>query len=375
MIPMQQTSQTDYVEFSDICKVYGRKKVLSGVSLTIREGELLSLLGPSGCGKTTLLRILAGFVTPSRGEVRVGGKLLNPIPPNKRNVGMVFQHYCLFPHMTVYDNVTFGLKMRGMDRKKMDKRAMECLDLVHLADLKNHYPGQLSGGMKQRIALARVLAFQPSVLLLDEPFAALDRNLKDEMQFEVRKLQQLLKITTLFVTHDQKEAMTISDRIAVMNYGLIEHEGKPLEIYDHPRTKFVAEFLGVPHFFSAKVISTNGREATVELLNGKKLTVPVTQKPASPDVSIAVRAERIQVAPRNSNGSVQRSQNTDDSLHLSGVVTFTTNAGYIITYEIQIPDGPKLIVEAPRQERCAGFEPDDEVEITIMGQNCTLIER
>jgi ABC-type Fe3+/spermidine/putrescine transport system ATPase subunit len=373
---MRQASPSDYVEFKDICKAYGRKKVLSGVSLTIREGELLSLLGPSGCGKTTLLRILAGFVTPSRGEVKVGGKLLNPIPPNKRNVGMVFQHYCLFPHMTVYDNVTFGLRMRGLDRQTMDKRAMECLDLVHLADLKKQYPGQLSGGMKQRIALARVLAFQPSVLLLDEPFAALDRNLKDEMQFEVRKLQQLLKITTLFVTHDQKEAMTISDRIAVMNYGLIEQEGRPLEIYDHPRTKFVAEFLGVPHFFSAKVLSADGREATVELLNGKRLTVPVTEKPGSSEVAIAVRAERIQVAARGENGPEQAGgPDSADCLHLSGVVTFTTNAGYIITYEIQVPDGPKLVAEVPRQDQAVGFEPDDEVEVTIMGRNCTLIER
>ena len=375
MKPMEQTSPNDYVEFNDICKVYGRKKVLSGVSLTIREGELLSLLGPSGCGKTTLLRILAGFVTPSRGQVKVGGTLLNPIPPNKRNVGMVFQHYCLFPHMTVYDNVTFGLKMRGTDRASMDKRAMECLDLVHLADLKNHYPGQLSGGMKQRIALARVLAFQPNVLLLDEPFAALDRNLKDEMQFEVRKLQQLLKITTLFVTHDQKEAMTISDRIAVMNYGLVEQEGRPLEIYDHPRTRFVAEFLGVPHFFSAKVLDYSDQKATVELLNGRKLVVPVREKPASSEVNIAVRAERIQVAARSESSPVPENQDSFDSLHLSGVVTFTTNAGYIITYEIQIPEGPKLTVEAPRQELGQGFEPNDQVDITIMGQNCTLMER
>ncbi len=372
---MQQPYRSDYVEFKDIRKVYGRKEVLSGVSITVREGELLSLLGPSGCGKTTLLRILAGFVTPTQGDVRVGGKLLNPIPPNKRNVGMVFQNYCLFPHMTVYDNVTFGLKMRNMDPETMYKRAMECLDLVHLADLKNNYPGQLSGGMKQRVALARVLAFQPSVLLLDEPFAALDRNLKDEMQFEVRKLQQLLKITTLFVTHDQKEAMIISDRIAVMNYGQVEHEGRPLEIYDHPRTKFAAEFLGVPNFFSAKVICTNGDEATVGLPGRQRLTVPVKKKPTSSDISIAVRAERIQITAGNGNGKAMPDKNSAHSLHLPGVVAFTINAGSLITYEVQIPDGPKLIIEAPRQECSAGFEPGDEVEVVILGENCTLIER
>ena len=372
---MQQTDKSEYVEFKNIRKIYGRKEVLSDVSISIREGELLSLLGPSGCGKTTLLRILAGFVTPTRGEVRVGGKLLNPIPPNKRNVGMVFQHYCLFPHMTVYDNVTFGLKMRGLDRKTMESRAMEYLDLVHLADQRDRYPGQLSGGMKQRVALARVLAFQPSVLLLDEPFAALDRNLKDEMQFEVRKLQQLLKITTLFVTHDQKEAMTISDRIAVMNYGHIEHEGRPLEIYDHPRTRFVAEFLGVPHFFKASVVRAEDGLAVVELLDGKKLTVPVKKKPAAKDVWIAVRAERIQVAAAGDNEISGEIQEQDGCVRLPGEIGFTTNAGHIITYEIQVPGGPKLMVEAPRQEKSSGFEPGSRVLVEIMGHNCTLIER
>ncbi|MFH1137095.1 MAG: ABC transporter ATP-binding protein [Pseudomonadota bacterium] len=372
---MRQATPGEYVEFTDIRKVYGRKEVLSGVSVTIREGELLSLLGPSGCGKTTLLRILAGFATPTQGEVRVGGKLLNPIPPNKRNVGMVFQHYCLFPHLTVYDNVTFGLKMRGVDRAAMNKRAMEYLDLVHLADQKNRYPGQLSGGMKQRVALARVLAFQPNVLLLDEPFAALDRNLKDEMQFEVRKLQQLLKITTLFVTHDQKEAMTISDRIAVMNYGRIEHEGRPLEIYDHPRTKFVAEFLGVPHFFSGRVKGWDGGQATVELLDGKVLGIPVRERPSSPDVWVAVRAERIQLGAWNENKRTRAAGEADADLILPGVVVFTTNAGHIITYEVKIPDGTKLLVESPRRDLTAGFQPGDQVEVAIPGQNCILIER
>jgi ABC-type Fe3+/spermidine/putrescine transport system ATPase subunit len=229
--------------------------------------------------------------------------------------------------------------------------------------------------MKQRLALARVLAFQPSVLLLDEPFAALDRNLKEEMQFEVRKLQQLLKITTLFVTHDQKEAMTISDRIAVMNYGQVEQQGEPLQIYDHPRTKFVAEFLGIPHFFDATVVSASHNEATVELLGKKRLTVPVKSKPLSSDVIIAVRGERIQVVARRENNEAPTSQNPSECLHLPGVITFTTNAGSLITYEVQIPQGPTLIVEAPRQEQSAGLERNCEVDVTIMGRNCTLIER
>lgn len=369
-----QAIPSDYVEFKNIRKVYGRKEVLSGVSVSIEKGQLLSLLGPSGCGKTTLLRILAGFVSPTQGEVKVGGRLMNPIPPNKRNVGMVFQHYCLFPHMKVYENITFGLKMRKMDSKTMHQRTMECLDLVHLAHLKDAYPGQLSGGMKQRIALARVLAFQPSVLLLDEPFAALDRNLKDEMQFEVRKLQQMLKITTLFVTHDQREAMTISDRIAVMNYGRIEQEGLPLEIYDHPNTKFVAEFLGVPNLFRAKVVKHRDGAATVEILDGPKLSVPVKSRLSETDVSIAVRGECIQLTARNA-GEDMAGPDNGDVLRLPGVVTFATNAGALITYEVQVVNGPMLKVEASRQERGVGFQPGEDVVATIMGQNCTLIER
>ncbi len=364
--------QEHYVQFRDIHKIYGRKEVLAGVSVNIRKGELLSLLGPSGCGKTTLLRILAGFVNPSSGQVRVGGVVQNNIPPNKRNVGMVFQHYCLFPHMTVFDNVTFGLKMRGTDQATMEKRAMEYLDLVHLADQRNRYPGQLSGGMKQRVALARVLAFQPSVLLLDEPFAALDRNLKDEMQFEVRKLQQMLKITTLFVTHDQKEAMTISDRIAVMNYGHIEHEGAPLDIYDHPKTRFAAEFLGVPHFLDARITSCTQGRARVELALGGELSVPVVRPVEPGSAWLAVRAERIQIAALNASGQLNPAD-VQNCVGMPGKIVFATNAGHTITYEVELPDAKRLIVEEPRQDKADGFSPGDDVELLIHAENCSLL--
>jgi len=369
-MPIQQGSQSDFVEFKAISKFYGRNEVLSSVSVGIKQGQLLSLLGPSGCGKTTLLRILAGFATPTKGEVWVGGELLNRIPPNKRNVGMVFQHYSLFPHITVYENVTFGLKMRNMDAQTMEQRAMECLDLVHLADIKDKYPSELSGGMKQRIALARVLAIQPTVLLLDEPFAALDRNLKEEMRFEVRKLQQLLKITTLFVTHDQKEAMTISDRIAVMNYGQIEQEGRPLDIYDNPRTLFVAEFLGVPNLLNVSVIGYNGTAAEVQLPGGRQLTVPISDEPAKSEMRLAVRSESIRLMA----GTPPASGLESNSLELLGEVTFASNVGSQITYEVQVTEGPKFTVEVPRQERSAGFRPGDSVRVVIEGRNCTLVE-
>ena len=247
------------VEFKDVHKSYGQLEALRGVSLSIRRGELLTLLGPSGCGKTTLLRILAGFVRPTEGEVWLAGERIDGVPPAKRNVGLVFQNYSLFPHMTVFDNCAFGLQMRHLDRAAIRERVREVLELVHLAEYAGAYPSQLSGGMQQRIALARVIAIQPRALLLDEPFGAIDRRLRDEMQVEVKKLQQKLGITTLFVTHDQQEALIMSDRIVVMNEGLVEQEGMPLAIYDSPRTRFVAGFLGMENLLPVAGRASNGR--------------------------------------------------------------------------------------------------------------------
>jgi len=215
------------------------------IDLSVKDGELLTLLGPSGCGKTTTLRIIAGFERPDRGEVLLDGRPVNDLPPYRRGTGIVFQDYALFPHMTVFKNVAFGLEMKGLPRDEIGKRVKRALELVGLEGLENRYPEQLSGGQQQRVALARALVVEPEVLLLDEPLSNLDAKIRERLRGEIRRIQRELGITVIYVTHDQEEAMAVSDRIAVMSSGKVEGVGKPLELYYHPRTEFVARFLGL----------------------------------------------------------------------------------------------------------------------------------
>jgi putative spermidine/putrescine transport system ATP-binding protein len=230
-------------------KAFAGQTAVRQLSLEARAGELISLLGPSGCGKTTTLRMVAGFETPDSGRIVLGGRDVTALATRRRGLGMVFQNYSLFPHKTVAENVAFGLRMAGIGRAERESRVAEFLDLVQLAGFGNRYPAQLSGGQQQRVALARSLVVRPKVLLLDEPLGALDRNLRESMQFELRSMQQRLNITTLLVTHDQEEALSMSDRVAVMNQGRILQIGAPAEIYDRPKTRFVAEFLGTSNLF------------------------------------------------------------------------------------------------------------------------------
>jgi spermidine/putrescine ABC transporter ATP-binding subunit len=236
-----------------ISKRYGSTVALKPLTLTIPGGSLVALLGPSGCGKTTTLRIVAGFERPDRGRVRVGGRDITGLPPNKRGLGMVFQNYSLFPHMTVAENIAFGLKMAGMPRAEISNRVAAALDTVRLAGFGGRYTHQLSGGQQQRVALARSIITNPTVLLLDEPLGALDKNLRESMQFELHSLQRSLGITSVLVTHDQEEALTMSDLVAVMRDGEVVQMGPPGEVYDRPRTRFVAEFLGTSNILDATV--------------------------------------------------------------------------------------------------------------------------
>src|SRR5215468_10730117 len=236
------------VELRDLTKRYGDVAVVDDISLTIEHGHLVCLLGPSGCGKTTTLRLIAGFVEPSKGEIRVGDRLVSSpthsSPPEKRNMSMIFQSYALWPHMTVVENIVYGLKLRKMDRNSIGKKLDAILATTRLAPLGQRYPGELSGGQQQRVALARALIVEPETLLLDEPLSNLDANLREEMRFEVRRLHDAYRYTTVYVTHDQSEAMTTADLIAVMNAGKIEQAGSPEDIYDRPRSEFVARFIG-----------------------------------------------------------------------------------------------------------------------------------
>ncbi len=246
------------VELRSLTKHYGPIAVVDDVSLTIEHGRLVCLLGPSGCGKTTTLRLIAGFVEPSVGEIRVGDQLVSSpartVPPERRNMSMIFQSYALWPHMTVAENVAYGLVLRKLDRDTIKRKLDAILTTTHLAQLADRYPGELSGGQQQRVALARALIVEPETLLLDEPLSNLDANLREEMRFEVRRLHDEYRYTTVYVTHDQSEAMTTADIIAVMNAGRIEQAGSPEEIYDRPRSEFVARFIGSSNVIKGKAV-------------------------------------------------------------------------------------------------------------------------
>ncbi|HZS33453.1 MAG TPA: ABC transporter ATP-binding protein, partial [Methylomirabilota bacterium] len=236
------------LELRGIRKSFGRTVAVAGIELAVDRAELVGVLGPSGCGKTTTLRIVAGFERPDQGDVVIQGRRVTALPPHRRDIGIVFQSYALFPHMTVFQNVAYGLRVRGLPKTGIADRVADALHLVHLRELADRYPRQLSGGQQQRVALARAVVIRPTVLLLDEPLSNLDARLRQEMRGELRRLQRRLEIATVFVTHDQEEALSMADRIVVMNAGRVEQIGTAEEIYTRPRTRFVAEFIGTCNF-------------------------------------------------------------------------------------------------------------------------------
>jgi putative spermidine/putrescine transport system ATP-binding protein len=276
-----------FIHFDKVSKAFGSLTVVDNLDLTIGKGEFVSMLGPSGSGKTTLLMLLAGFERPTGGTVSVDGKRIDQLPPHKRNMGVVFQNYALFPHMTIAENVAFPLKMRGLSKSEMQDRVKRALDMVQLGTMLERKPSQLSGGQQQRVALARALVFEPEVVLMDEPLGALDKQLRERMQLDIRELHHRLGLTIVFVTHDQSEALTMSDRIAVFNRGKIEQIGTPSQIYDHPATQFVAEFIGETNLIDGKVSGALNGQTQIRLSNGQ-------------DIRLSLRPERVRL-------------NTDDS--------------------------------------------------------------
>jgi spermidine/putrescine ABC transporter ATP-binding subunit len=293
-------SDTD-VRLDKVRKTFGAVVAVNDVTLDIARGSIFSLLGPSGCGKTTTLRLIAGFEQPSAGEVYIRGKRVTSIAPYRRDFSMVFQSYALFPHLSVAENVSFGLRMRRVPRGERATAVAGALDLVKLAALADRYPRQLSGGQQQRVALARAIVIKPAVLLLDEPLGALDKMLREEMQVELRGLQQRLGITAVFVTHDQQEALTLSDRVAVMRNGAIEQVGAPREIYDRPVNEFVAGFLGASNFLDGTVISLDAGIANVETACGR-VSVATALAKIGAKVRLAVRPERVRMNASDGEG-------------------------------------------------------------------------
>ena len=290
------------VSLTNVTKRFGQTLAVDGVSLDVAPGEFVTLLGPSGCGKTTLLRMIAGFETPDSGTVRLGGEDVTALPPYKRDVHTVFQQYALFPHLTVAGNVAFGLKRAGVAKKDLGEKVEEALDLVRLPGLGDRYPSQLSGGQQQRVAIARAVVLEPRVLLLDEPLGALDRKLREAMQTELKELQRRLEISFVFVTHDQDEALAMSDRVVVMNGGRVEQAGEPREIYERPHTRFIAEFVGVTNVLEGVVASSDGANSVVEA-RGQRVPVAAKLAPGS-EVRIAIRPEKIRFVGASDEGAI-----------------------------------------------------------------------
>jgi iron(III) transport system ATP-binding protein/putative spermidine/putrescine transport system ATP-binding protein len=285
-----------YLRLHNIVKTFGQSKIVKHLSLDIEKGEFISFLGPSGCGKTTTLNMIAGFLALDEGAIEVEGKPVHNLPPHKRSMGMVFQNYALFPHMTVYDNVAYGLKLRKVPRDQIRQRVQSALEMTRLEALRDRFPKQLSGGQQQRVAISRALVIEPTVLLLDEPLSNLDARLRQEMREEISLIQKQVGITTIFVTHDQEEALSISDRIAVMNEGRIEQVDTPEKIYNQPKTSFVASFIGEVNRLSGEIVCTTEQECTVHVY-GNTLQLPLPPEPAGKGpATFYIRPERMRIS-------------------------------------------------------------------------------
>ena len=290
------------LEIKDVHKSFGKNHVVKGINLSIGDGEFLCLLGPSGCGKTTLLRMIAGLTETDEGQIIINGKDMTDLPPDKRSNGMVFQNYALFPHMTVEQNIAYGLKRHRVPKDETKRRVQFGLEMVRLEGLGKRYPRELSGGQQQRVALARALVMNPDLLLLDEPLSNLDAKLRKEMRLEIRNIQKKLNVTTIFVTHDQEEALTMADTIAIMNGGVVEQLGSPLEMYEHPNTQFVASFIGGTNLIEGEVVTSEGNAVTVRC--GKTMLRGLTNNTLTPGQKVITsqRPERLRLHANGETG-------------------------------------------------------------------------
>jgi spermidine/putrescine transport system ATP-binding protein len=329
------------IELSGVVKEFhARGEVITavaGIDLDIREGEFFSLLGPSGCGKTTTMRMVAGFEEPTQGVIRLHGQDVTNVPPNKRDVNMVFQSYALFPHMNVFENVAFGLRRKAVAKPEVTRRVGEMLDIVDMAGRSERRPRELSGGQQQRVALARALVNNPRALLLDEPLGALDLKLRQAMQVELKRIQREVGITFVYVTHDQGEALTMSDRIAVMNDGSIEHLGTPREIYEHPRTRFVAGFIGTSNLLTGTVTRLDGDHAIIQISQDERIIVPVQDRAVSEGsrLELTVRPEKIDLTTAGPSG---------EGCALRGTVTEVVYLGTSTNFSVTTSAGADVVV-------------------------------
>lgn len=326
---------------------------VADADFSIASGEFFSMLGPSGCGKTTTLRMIAGFETPTSGAIRLEGADVSKVPPHKRNVNTVFQHYALFPHMTVWDNVAYGPRSMKKDKAEVKRRVDEILEIVRLGDFAKRKPSQLSGGQQQRVALARALVNYPSALLLDEPLGALDLKLRHAMQFELKRIQRDVGITFIYVTHDQEEALTMSDRIAVMNAGNVEQIGSPTEIYDAPATVFVANFIGQANLWSGRQTGHSGNFVDVAVLGTTLRARPgETTIESGGQATVMVRPERVRVSVDPLGG---------DTAAVTGTVQDLTFQGPVVRVSVAAPDGSVIVAHVGPEQKLPAVRPGDQV--------------
>lgn len=358
-----------------VTKFYGETYAVGPVDLEIREGEFFSLLGPSGCGKTTTLRLIGGFEEASAGTIRIGDSVVNRIPVEKRGVGMVFQSYALFPHLSVFENVAFGLRLRRVAKPEIERRVGDALKLVDLGGLAARMPRQLSGGQQQRAALARALVVEPSVLLLDEPLSNLDLKLREQMREEIRRLQRRLGITAVYVTHDQGEAMAVSDRTAVMNAGRIEQVGTPREIYEHPRTMFVASFIGQCNFLAGSVVGQAGEHLDFVSERGTRLEI-ARREVGEAAATVVIRPEAVALSFHGGAGDAARGSAPNRlTARVEELVYLGDKIGVTLSLDTD-GDGPGERLLASEQISRGQTLPavGDRLSVEIPAEECILID-
>jgi putrescine transport system ATP-binding protein len=358
-----------------VVKKFGAVHAVDRLSLDIRAGEFFALLGPSGCGKTTLLRMLAGFETPDQGRILLDGKDIAPVLPHQRPVNMMFQNYALFPHLSVRENIAFGLKRIGMSRAEINHRLAEMVSLVKLDGLENRKPDQLSGGQKQRVALARSLARRPRVLLLDEPLAALDKKLRESTQLELMEVQRRLGMTFIIVTHDQEEAMTVADRIGVMDAGRLEQVATPRQLYESPRSRWVAEFIGDVNIFEGQAQSGEAGRLTISTREAGTIVVTRPSEPISKNmVCVAIRPEKIKLSRR---GPASDALNTNAMNRIEGTVTEVNYLGGVTSYKIKLDSGAVLRSSMTNTARIEidAYQANQRVVAWFTPDDCVVLEQ
>jgi len=365
--PSWVQTETQYdVELHEVVKVFNGEPAVRGINLKIQQGEFFSILGPSGCGKTTTLRLIAGFEQPTSGDILIRGQVMDTVPPYRRPVNTVFQSYALFSHMTVWENIAFGLRIRRCSKVETQNRVAEVLQLVKMEDFARRYPNQLSGGQQQRVALARALVNRPAVVLLDEPLGALDLKLRKEMQVELSTLQRELGVTFVMVTHDQEEALSLSNRIAVMNNGRVEQIGTPNEIYEHPKTPFVADFIGDTNLLQGCVETADAKDLKVLTDSGMRVLVPTAEGQVGTvgsAVVLSIRPEKVHIGAQG--------MASDENCY-EGRVSTIMYLGTHVQYVVDLMSGDRITVLEPNRQGNL-FAPNDTVCVSWKTADCIAL--